>query len=114
MCLVLPLLVKDASELSLNGTCACCGSPEVTEDGHRNASTAGYSCSSPATGKTSSQKMFFFFCPFFQRIDSWVSEVVSTVVCRQLPEGHVQVLVSFMGFKVTLILSSPACERNKA
>lgn len=94
-------------------SCACCGSPEATEDGHRNASAAGYSCSSPATGKTSSKKTLL--CLFFQRVDSCgVSEVVSTVVCRQLPEGHVQILMSFMGLQLTSYLSSPACERNKA
>lgn len=35
------------------------------------------------------------------------------MVCRQLPEGHVQILMSFMGLQLASPLSSPACERNE-
>lgn len=44
------------------------------------------------------QTSFSFPAPLCQRADSHrVSEVVSTVLCRQLPEGDVHIFMSFMG-----------------
>lgn len=40
--------------------------------------------------------------------------MVSTVVCRQLPEDHVQVLMSLMELQLSSPLFSPARERNEA
>lgn len=40
--------------------------------------------------------------------------MVSTLVSRKLPEGHVQIFMSFTGLQLTSHLSFPACERNEA
>lgn len=87
--------------------CACYGSPEATEDGHRNASTPGYSCSSPATGKTHKlPPRLSFPAPFFQRVTSLhVSKAVLTVLCRQLPENAAQIFKSVMGIQLTSVNS---------
>lgn len=54
------------------------------------------------------QTSFSFSAPLFQRADSHgVSEVVSTVLCRQLPEGDVHVFMSFVGVQLFSDKSCP-------